>query len=402
MTRRTVSTPPRKVRVAGAPVWAIGLGQCVNWGVLYYAFGVLVVPIERELGVARWIVVGAFSAGLLVSALLAPTVGTLVDRGHGPAVLQAGGLLAAALLALWALSSNVWLWYLLWIAIGVCMSAVLYEPVFAIVGRAIDDPGDRLRAIATITVFGGVASTIFLPVTAALVERFGWREAVVFLAGGLAITTLGVHYLTFSREFPRHEVQSRQEVRSRREVSSRQGVPPRLIHVFTCTSLAGAALSTNLVPALIERGLSPTTAAMFGGLFGVMQLPGRLLFMNTRRAVSPMVLLGSSLALQISGLLVLAASSAYLAIPAGVALFAAGSGLATLARPYLVSVFYGADRAGQVNGLFARWQQLARAAGPVSAAALAGVAGYGVVFGVLAGMLAAVSIALRTSATSVE
>ena len=25
-------------------VWAIGLGQCVNWGVLYYAFGVLLVP----------------------------------------------------------------------------------------------------------------------------------------------------------------------------------------------------------------------------------------------------------------------------------------------------------------------------------------------------------------------
>ena len=46
------------------------------------------------------------------------------------------------------------------------MSAVLYEPVFAIVGKAIADAGDRLRAIATITVFGGLASTLFLPLTA--------------------------------------------------------------------------------------------------------------------------------------------------------------------------------------------------------------------------------------------
>ena len=90
-------------------VWAIGLGQCVNWGVLYYAFGVLVVPIERDLDLARWIVVGAFSAGAAGLGADRSGRGHLVDRGHGPAVLQAGGLLAAALLAVWAMSSNVWL-----------------------------------------------------------------------------------------------------------------------------------------------------------------------------------------------------------------------------------------------------------------------------------------------------
>jgi hypothetical protein len=30
-------------------VWAIGIGQCVGWGVLYYAFGVLLVPVEQDL-----------------------------------------------------------------------------------------------------------------------------------------------------------------------------------------------------------------------------------------------------------------------------------------------------------------------------------------------------------------
>ena len=83
-------------------IWAIGAGQLVNWGVLYYAFGVLLVPVEEALGVARWLVAGAFSIALLVSALAAPAVGRLADRGQGPAVMQAGGFVAASLLMLWA------------------------------------------------------------------------------------------------------------------------------------------------------------------------------------------------------------------------------------------------------------------------------------------------------------
>ena len=61
--------------------------------------------------------------------------------------------------------------YLVWALLGVCMSAILYEPVFAIVGRAFSDAADRMRAIATVTVMGGLASSIFLPGTAALVAN---------------------------------------------------------------------------------------------------------------------------------------------------------------------------------------------------------------------------------------
>lgn len=163
-----------------------------------------------------------------------------------------------------------------------------------------------------------------------------------------------------------------------------------LIALFTSSSFAGAALATNLIPALMERGLSPTTAAAFGGLFGIMQLPGRFAFAKNTGAVTPMALLGASVGLQVAGLLTLAATHGPVGIGAGVALFAGGSGLATVARPYLVLVFYGQDRAGEMNGVFARPQQLARAAGPVTAAALAGVTGYGVVFGILAALMLAV------------
>ena len=125
-------------------IWAIGIGQLVNWGVLYYAFGVLLLPIEETLAAPRWLVAGAFSLGLLVSAIAAPSVGRLADRGQGPVVMQAGGLVAAGLLIAWALVPTIWTTYLVWAGLGVCMAAILYEPVFAIVGRAFTDAESRL------------------------------------------------------------------------------------------------------------------------------------------------------------------------------------------------------------------------------------------------------------------
>jgi MFS family permease len=378
-------------------VWAVGLGQCVSWGVLYYAFGVLIVPVARDLAAAHWEVVGAFSLALLVSAIASPQVGKLVDRGHGPTVVQAGGLTAAGLLALWALVPGLVLSYIIWAALGLCMSAILYEPIFAIVGKAVDHPGDRLRAIATITIFGGFASTVFLPLTGALVERLGWRPAVGVLALGLGLTTLAVHRVSFAVLGRSSETGARAAA-PQVQTNGHPGLLPMLA-VFTVSSFAATALAANLVPALMERGLSPTTAAAFGGLFGIMQLPGRFAFANNSSAVTPMVLLGTSLGLQVAGLLTLAATHMPIGMGAGVALFACGSGLATVARPYLVLVFYGQDRAGEMNGVFARPQQLARAAGPVAAAALAGVTGYGLVFGALAALLALVIAALVGSAT---
>jgi hypothetical protein len=52
-------------------VVALGIGQCVNWGVLYYAFAVLLVPVAGDLSAPRWVVTGAFSLALFMSALLA-------------------------------------------------------------------------------------------------------------------------------------------------------------------------------------------------------------------------------------------------------------------------------------------------------------------------------------------
>jgi hypothetical protein len=110
--------------------------------------------------------------------------------------------------------------------------------------------------------------------------------------------------------------------------------------------------------------------------------------MHRSFAPGPFQLLIISLTLQIAGLLALMARPQG-AVWAGVSLFACGAGLTTLARPYLVLHVYGAEQAGRINGHIARAQQLARAAGPVSAAAVASTMnGYGAAFGAMAVLLA--------------
>ena len=61
----------------------------------------------------------------------------------------------------------------------------------------------------------------------------------------------------------------------------------RLVVVFALSIVVNAAVSSNLVAALIDRGLAPTFAATVGGALGIMQLPGRILLSMRARLPIP-------------------------------------------------------------------------------------------------------------------
>jgi MFS family permease len=373
---------------------ALGIGQCVNWGVLYYAFAILVLPLEQELAVATWVVTGAFSLALLMSAALAPAIGRWGDRDRGASMMQAGGFTAAALLAVWTLIPGVLMLYAVWAGLGLCMAATLYEPAFVIVGRSYDDPARRLRALAAVTLFGGLASTVFLPLTGWLVPAVGWRGAVLALAALLAGSTCVTRAFVFRdlpAPLPRHASAPSAPPAPDRDIGS--FIFPVIAAMFAMASFASAAFTANLVPALGERGIAPSTAAMLGGSIGVMQLPGRAVLMSGAFAASPSRLLAVSLALQAAGLGVVALSRSVPLAAGGIMVFALGAGLTTLVRPHLIQALVGNESGGYLNGRIARHQQLARAAGPLAIAWLAGPVGYATVFAVIAGAFTVVALA---------
>ena len=310
--------------------------------------------------------------------------------------MQAGGVIAAVLLTAWTLAPGVLMLYVAWAALGLCMATTLYEPAFNIIGRAFHEPTKRLRALAAVTIFGGLAGTVFLPLTALLLDALGWRSTVLVLAAIVAVSAGLVRAVVF-RELSGTSVEAASDIREAREpeVAVRPARFNFLAATFALTTLASAALTANLVPVLGGRHLSPRTAAMLGGLMGLMQLPGRALMMNRAFSASPLSLLATSLSLLAAGSAAVAVVPSTVAIVAGTMTFGLGAGLMTLVRPHLIQTMFRTG-IGQVNGRIARHQQLARAVGPLSVAWAASHVGYAWVFAVIGAAFAFIALLSAT------
>lgn len=369
-------------------VWILGAGQTVFWGIAYYTFSVLLVPMREELGASSAVIAGAFSVGLGMAAMVATHVGRWVDAGHGVALMRGGALAGGALLLAWSAATNVVILYAVWAVLGACMALILYETAFALVTRAMSDPQRRLSALASVTVMGGLASTLFLPLAGAATAHWGWRATL----RGLAILWF-LAALIVDR-FALRAVRAAESHAMAQSRAARVSLPDaRLVALaglpFVATTFASMALTTLVIPMLVDRGQPLERAAWVLGAFGVMQLPGRLWLWRGTRAVPAGVLLVAPVLLQAAGLAVLSVSSELVVAFVGVATFGIGAGLHTLARPWLVPHLFGVGAAGRVNGSIARAQGIARAAGPFCVAAAYERTGSAPVFAVLALALAA-------------
>ena len=155
---------------------ALGVGQVVAWGSFYYSFVTLTDPMSVEFGWTKTQINGALSIVLAVTGLCSYTRGRWVDRYGGRQMMTVAAFAGAALLIAWANVSTLWHLYAISVGIGVISAMTLYDAVFAVVARMLG--ADYRKAIIVITLFGGLASTVFVPLTQFLVDTHGWRNAV--------------------------------------------------------------------------------------------------------------------------------------------------------------------------------------------------------------------------------
>lgn len=361
------------------------------WGMLYYGFSVLLVPMATELHTSRATVAGAFSLGLLVVALVAPQIGRWVDRGHAARVMRAGAWIAAAGVFAASQVEDVHLLYVIWAVLGLAMATLFYEPVFGLVIRTVTADGDRLRALASVTVIAGLSSTIFLPVMAFAVRQIGWRHTEIAAGCVIIATSWSIQrYVLPTFRAPHGEVVASAPAASRVRVR-RPATFAALAVVFVSSMLGSMSLTTLLIPVLVERGHSATTAASVLAALGVMQLPGRVWVLRGGRASSIRGLLALQLGLEVAGMMLVAVHGPLALTALGVACFGGGAGLHTLARPWALQLIYGVADAGRVNGVMARYEGFARAGGPVIVALLYDQIGPIGVFGGLAAILLALA-----------
>jgi MFS family permease len=388
-------------RGAGSHGWRMLLGlsaaELFSWGIVYYSFAVMVRPIEAELGWSRTQVTGAFSLALLVSGLAAVPVGHWLDARGPRALMTAGSALGALLFFALSRVETLPAFYAVWLGLGLVMAMVLYEPAFAVVATWFDR--ERDRALTILTLFGGLASTFLVPLTAWLVETRGWRGAAARLALLLGATTIPLHAL-FLRAGP--------PAVGRRVDGERDtpGPPPapavgglaeavaegrfwRLTGAFALASVAAAAIGVHLVSYLTSAGVSPGRAAAALAGIGLMQLPGRLAFGSVRRRLSWPWAGAAIFALQALAALVLLRATAPALLAIFVCLFGLANGAATLLRASGFAEIFGPARYGRVSGLATLFATLGRAAGPVAASVMALAWGYGITFVALATLLVA-------------
>ncbi len=364
---------------------------------MYYGFPVFLASMEADLGGSRVAITGAFTVGLAVAALAAPPVGRWLDRRGPWALMTLGSCLGAALMVAWSQVHTVRGLYAVWILMGLALAATLYEPAFGAVVRWFPTR-HRDRALTAVTLAGALASTIFMPISAALLEHAGWRHALLGLATILAALTIPLHAVVLRRQPPRFGGGERDAGRERDAdqvpgaplgVAARTPIFWALAVAFSIGNFSTAAVTLHLIPYMVAHGHAAAAMAMAIGWMGAMQIPGRLLFVAVAGRFGALGVTMAVFLVQAAGLVLVALAPS---LPAGlvlvIAVLGAANGMATLARATTLAEVFGPAHYASISGAIALGANGSRALGPVGAAVLYAVlGGYRPVFWGLASAL---------------
>jgi predicted MFS family arabinose efflux permease len=354
VTEASVALPDRRVVVT-----ALGVTQILAWGSTFYLLAVLAPYIARDTGWAYDRVIAGVSVGLLVAGIVSPRVGRFISSHGGRPVLATSALLLAAGLAALGLAPNVPLYLAAWAIVGLGMGAGLYDAAFSTLGNIY---GSNARStITSVTLFGGFASTVCWPLSAYLVQAFGWREACFVYAAIQVAVALPLHLLALPRG------------RERRDVSEPGRGPVRLLPgeraafaILSAVITIGAAIlstvGTHLLPLLQARGLELAAAVALGTIVGPAQVGARVVEMLAGRHYHPVwTMIASAVLVAISAVMLLAG---FPLVALAIVLYGAGNGIGSVARGTLPLALFGAERYPVLMGRLALPLLVAMAVSP--------------------------------------
>ncbi|MGD9884785.1 MAG: MFS transporter [Reyranella sp.] len=162
------------------------------------AFSLVFPPIVEEFGWDRGLAAGAFSFGFLVSAVLSPIVGRLMDRRGPRFVIEAGVLvMAAGLLGATQIASPWQLYATLGVLVGAganCMS-------FSVQSQYLPNWFVRRRAMAIGLAFSGVGvgAITLLPWMQSVIQHDGWRASCWMLGVMTLVVLLPLNWIVRKR-----------------------------------------------------------------------------------------------------------------------------------------------------------------------------------------------------------
>ena len=346
-------------------VAALGAAQTLAWGSSYYLPAVLAAPIARDLGVASPTVFAAFSASLLVAAVLGPRAGAAIDRWGGRPVLVATNVVFALGLATLAMANGVASLFVAWAILGVGMACGLYEGAFAALVR-LYGAGSR-NAITGITLIAGFASTVGWPLSAWLESHVGWR--------GACWTWAALHVVVgipLNAWLPRAGASPARAAAATTADGDGDGdgedrtlarASVLLAIVFATMAFVSTAMAAHLPRLLQATGATLAVAVAIGALLGPAQVGGRLLEFGVLRRIHPLLSARIAALLHPLGAALLVVAGAPAAAAFAI-LHGAGNGILTIAKGTLPLVLFGARGYGERQGWLMVPARIAQALAP--------------------------------------
>lgn len=340
-------------------ILALGTTQTLAWASSYYLPAILADPIAGDLGVSSNWIFAAFSASLLISAVLGPRVGREIDLVGGRSVLSLSNLTLAAGLVLLGFTYSIPVLVAAWILLGIGMAAGLYDAAFAALGRIYGD--QARRAITGITLLAGFASTVGWPLTAWGLETIGWRNtcfawAAAHLLIGLPLNLLMLPPIAGAK--------------AAAETAVKPHIPIDRTMVLLAFAFAAAwsvtgAMAAHLPRILEAAGATSVQAVAAGALIGPAQVLARIVEASFLSRYHPLVSTRLACLTHPIGAAILA-----LAGGGAASVFAifhgTGNGILTIARGTLPLAIFGPENYGYRLGIIGAPARMAQAIAPLA------------------------------------
>ena len=340
-------------------VAALGTTQTIAWASSYYMPAILGAPIADALHLPTSVFFGLFSGALLLSAVVGPSVGRLIDRHGGRVILATSNLVIAAGLVILAAAHGIAALVIAWAVLGAGIGMGLYDPAFAaltwLYGR------EARSSITGITLIAGFASTVGWPVSAVFLHEFGWRAACLIWAGLNLLLAAPSNWLSI----PRHGTSTgpRQAASELPAAEPPRAAMPILAFFFATTWFVQGAMAAHLPGLLRTAGASSTAAIAAAALVGPAQVGARLVEFGLLRSFHPITSARLASVLHPIGAVFVVLFGAP-GIFAFALLHGAGNGLITIAKGTLPLALFGPHGYGLRSGLLSAPARVLQSASP--------------------------------------
>ena len=338
------------------------------------------VPLEQALDMTRAQSSLGFSLMLLTEGLLAFFIGRWIDRGHERLIMTFGSLLVGALLLVHSVISTQTQFYTVWTLLGVAMACTLYPPAFAVLTRRF--PNHFRRAIIILSFLGGLASTVFIPLVAWLIDAIDWRETMWVISAMQFLVCAPIHFylLRGVQSTSLNIVKNKDHLIGEAKHIELKPAEPNLsiwqfmrnpvfwqLSCFVVLLMAAtSALPAHMVSLLRESGMGEAWAIAVPASIGVIQVVGRLgLYLlekridvhTSNRWVTLLIPLG--LAALILG------HGAIVGCLVFVLLYGLGNGMLTIVKGTVMAEYVSKAHMGSLNGILGVPMAISRAAAPL-------------------------------------